>query len=49
MGNDLHILGWKFNNFGYNSIGDSVPEVITTVWNLLSTGFIARDASRQHN
>lgn len=34
---------------GYISMGESVPEVITTDWNLSKTGFIAIDASLQQN
>ena len=41
------ITGWKSRIFGYMSKGDSVPDVITTVWNRLKTGLIAIDESRQ--
>ena len=37
----------KLNSFGYKSMGERVPEVITTVWNLWNTGLIAIDASKQ--
>lgn len=41
------VTGLKFNIFGYISMGDKVPEVIITVWNLSKTGFIAKEASMQ--
>jgi hypothetical protein len=39
--------GLKFNNFGYISRGDKVPEVMIIDLNLSNTGFIANEASRQ--
>lgn len=42
-------VGWKFRILGYKSMGLSVPEVMTTLWNLVNTGFIARLASKQLN
>ena len=47
--NDWMTTGLKFKILGYRSIGLSVPEVMTTLWNLLKTGFMARLASRQLN
>jgi hypothetical protein len=44
---DDMITGWKFKIFGYMSMGESVPEVITTVWNRSKTGFMAIDESKQ--
>ena len=39
--------GLKLRMRGYRSMGDSVPLVMTTVWNFWNTGFTARLASRQ--
>jgi len=47
MANDWMATGWKLRMRGYRSMGDSVPLVMTTVWNLRNTGFTARLASRQ--
>jgi hypothetical protein len=41
------MTGLKLSNLGYRSIGLSVPDVITTLWNRSNTGLIAREASRQ--
>jgi hypothetical protein len=41
------ITGSKSRIFGYISIGESVPEVITTVWKRSRTGRIAIEASMQ--
>jgi len=47
MAKDWMATGWKLRMRGYRSMGDSVPLVMTTVWNLRNTGFTARLASRQ--
>jgi hypothetical protein len=39
-------LGLKFRIFGYISRGESVPEVITTVWKRSKIGLTAIDASK---
>ena len=39
-------LGLKFRIFGYMSRGESVPEVITTVWKRSKIGLTAIDASK---
>ncbi len=39
--------GWKLRMRGYRSMGDRVPLVMTTLWNLLKMGRMAREASRQ--
>ncbi len=44
---DWIATGWKLRMRGYRSMGDSVPLVMTTVWNFWNTGFTARLASRQ--
>lgn len=41
------LTGWKSRMRGYRLRGDSVPLVMTTLWNLLKMGRIARLASRQ--
>jgi hypothetical protein len=41
------MTGWKLSKRGYRSMGLSVPDVITTLWNLSNTGFIAREESKQ--
>mmetsp|Transcript_21648 Transcript_21648/g.51344 ORF Transcript_21648/g.51344 Transcript_21648/m.51344 type:complete len:312 (-) Transcript_21648:223-1158(-) len=41
--------GVKPRILGYISMGDSVPEVMTTDWNLSKTGFMAMEASLQQN
>lgn len=41
------MTGWKFKIFGYISNGESVPEVIITVWNLSNIGLTAMEESRQ--
>jgi hypothetical protein len=43
------IIGLKFNNFGYISKGDKVPEVIMTVSNFSKIGRMAMEASKQEN
>ena len=49
-GRGLESVGYvKPRMRGYISMGESVPEVITTDWNLSKTGFIAIDASLQQN
>jgi hypothetical protein len=35
--------------FGYMSRGESVPEVITTLWNLSSTGLVHIKINRSKN
>ena len=40
------MTGWKSSILGYMSSGDSVPEVITTVWYLVNTGLMAMEESR---
>ena len=47
MAKDWMATGWKLRMRGYRSMGDSVPLVMTTVWNFWNTGFTARLASRQ--
>mmetsp|Transcript_17482 Transcript_17482/g.24301 ORF Transcript_17482/g.24301 Transcript_17482/m.24301 type:complete len:108 (-) Transcript_17482:430-753(-) len=47
--NDSETQGWNCSSFGYKSIGDSVPEVITTLPNLLKTGAIANEESKHAN
>lgn len=43
----LMTTGSKSNIFGYMSMGDSVPEVITTVWKREKTGAMAMEESKQ--
>lgn len=43
----LMTTGSKSKIFGYISMGDRVPEVITTVWNLEKTGAMAMEESKQ--
>jgi hypothetical protein len=43
------IIGLKFNNFGYMSNGDNVPEVMMTVSNFSKIGLMAMEASKQEN
>ena len=38
--------GWKSSMRGYMKSGESVPEVITTVWKRSITGRMAMEASR---
>lgn len=45
--NELIKTGWKSRIFGYISIGDKVPDVMTTLWNRWKIGFIAIDESKQ--
>ena len=40
------ITGWKSKILGYISNGERVPEVMTTLWNLSKTGFMAIEESR---
>lgn len=47
MGSDRRMAGWKLSSLGYRSMGDSVPEVMTTDWKRRITGRIAMEASRQ--
>ena len=47
--NDAEIHGSNCNNFGYKSMGDNVPDVITTLPNRLNRGAIANDESRHAN
>ena len=47
MLSDSDTHGWNCNSFGYKSIGDKVPEVITTLPNRLKRGAMAREESRQ--
>lgn len=47
MAKDWMATGLKLRMRGYRSMGDSVPLVMTTVWNFWNTGFTARLASRQ--
>ena len=49
IANEWTAHGSKPRIFGYMSIGESVPEVITTDWNRSKTGLIAIDASLQQN
>ena len=44
---ELIITGSKSKIFGYISIGESVPDVITTAWKRLKTGAIAIEESKQ--
>lgn len=44
---EVATTGWKSSIFGYISKGDSVPDVITTVWNRLNTGLMAIEESKQ--
>lgn len=46
MVKELWMTGWKSRILGYMSKGESVPEVITTVWYLVNTGLMAMDESR---
>lgn len=45
--NELIITGSKFKIFGYMSMGDNVPDVMTTLWKRSKIGFIAIDESKQ--
>lgn len=47
MDSEATATGWKLRILGYRSMGLRVPEVMTTDWNLLKMGFMAREASRQ--
>jgi len=47
MAKDWMATGWKLRMRGYRSMGLRVPEVMTTLWNLVKTGFMARLASKQ--
>lgn len=47
MVNELITTGSKLRIFGYMSIGDNVPDVITTDWNLWNMGAIAIEESKQ--
>lgn len=47
MVKELIMTGLKSRILGYISKGESVPEVITTDWNLSNTGFMAILESRQ--
>lgn len=47
MVNDCITTGLKSNIFGYISNGDSVPDVMTTLWKRLKIGCMAIDESRQ--
>ena len=49
MENDSDTQGWNCRSFGYRSIGERVPEVITTLPKRLKRGAIARDESKQDN
>lgn len=44
---ELMMTGWKSKILGYMSSGESVPDVITTVWNRSNTGLIAIEESKQ--
>lgn len=45
--NEHITTGSKSKIFGYMSIGDSVPDVMTTLWKRVKIGFIAMDESKQ--
>lgn len=48
MGSDTRCTwGRMAKSFGYESMGESVPEVMMTGWKRSSTGRMAREASRQ--
>lgn len=47
MAYDSMTVAWKPSILGYMSIGEIVPEVMTTLLNLSNTGAMAREASRQ--
>lgn len=47
MAKDWMATGLKLRIRGYRSMGDSVPLVMTTVWNFWNTGRTARLASKQ--
>ena len=49
MAKDWMATGLKLRMRGYRSMGDSVPLVMTTVWNFENTGRTAKLASRQLN
>ena len=49
MVKDWMATGLKLRMRGYKSMGLSVPDVMTTVWNLANTGLTARLASKQLN
>ena len=46
MARDSDMHGSNCNNFGYRSIGDSVPDVMTTLPNRLNNGAMANDESK---
>lgn len=47
MVKELITTGSKSNILGYMSIGDKVPDVITTLWNLWKIDLMAMEESRQ--
>eukprot|EP00123_Amoebidium_parasiticum_P003769 comp15076_c1_seq1/m.11724 comp15076_c1_seq1/g.11724 ORF comp15076_c1_seq1/g.11724 comp15076_c1_seq1/m.11724 type:complete len:307 (+) comp15076_c1_seq1:1366-2286(+) len=47
MGKLWMVTGLNCSTLGYMSSGDSVPDVITTVWKRSNTGLMAMDASMQ--